>query len=80
MNNDPWYTRTEFWASLSAHLGGLACAFIPGAAPIVQGVGVALGLAAPIVYSLGRSNVKIAQAAGVAQAVANSLTAQAAPK
>lgn len=75
MNNDPWYTRTEFWASLATHLAGIFLAVKPGSAPVVRNIGTALGLLSPIVYAFGRSNVKAAQAAAAAQAVAQGLSA-----
>jgi len=68
----PWYTRTEFWGTLATTALGLAGAKA-ASSPVTQGISTALGLAAPIVYNIGRSNVKAATAAGIMQTISQAL-------
>lgn len=59
-----WYTRTEFWGTLaSMAMGGMMAAGVHP--PVVQAIGATMSGLAPIVYTWGRSNVKVATAAGV---------------
>lgn len=66
-SNDPWYTRTEFWATIATILMGFLGQKSHN--PIVQNIGATIGGLGPIVYTWGRSNVKAQQAASAMNAV-----------
>ena len=75
----PWHTRTEFWGTLATTALGLIGARA-AASPVTQAISTGLGLVAPIVYNIGRSNVKAATAAGIMATVAQALQPPAAPQ
>ena len=58
--NEPWYKRSEFWASLFATTVGAVMQSHHN--PMVQAVGAVITGAAPINYSFGRSQIKKARA------------------
>lgn len=73
--NDPWYTRSELWVTLASVLMGFFGQKSQN--PMVQNIGATLAGLAPIVYTWGRSNVKVQQAATVMGAVGQVLSVQA---
>jgi len=70
----PWYTRTEFWGTVTSSIIGLVPFFSPAALPIVKGAGIIVSSLAPIVYGYGRANVKAATAAGILGTVGATLS------
>lgn len=75
MTNDPWYTRTEFWAKIGVMILGSLAATSPKLSPIIQNIGATAAGAAPLIYIWGRSNVKIAKAAAALEALGAGLQA-----
>lgn len=72
-NNDPWYSRTEFWTTVGnivMQLAGVLHFGVPAA------VGLGLAGAGTMVYTFGRGSVKAAQAAGALSALGGSLSAK----
>lgn len=65
INNDPWYTRTEFWTMVASVIGGIFGVHV-ATNPIAQNVSVGLSTVAPLLYMYGRGNVKTAGMAAMA--------------
>lgn len=63
--NDPWYSRTEFWGLFIA---AAKMIFAP-AVTIIPLVGQVAGIAGLAVYAFGRSNVKAAKTAAALRAI-----------
>lgn len=66
-NQDPWYTRTEFWTTIATIIIGFLGTKSQN--PTVQNIGATMAGLGPIVYTWGRSNVKVQQAANALNAV-----------
>ncbi len=65
VKDGPWYTRSEFWTTVFSSIMGLVPYFSPQSAPLVKGIGIAISGLAPIVYGVGRSNVKQAKVTAI---------------
>lgn len=70
----PWYSRTEFWGTLTSSIVGLLPFLSPASLPLIKGIGLGISGLAPIIYGYGRSNVKVATAAGIMGAVGATLS------
>ena len=71
--SDPWYTRTEFWATLGnvvMQFAGVLKFAVP------PPFGLALAGLGSMVYTFGRGNVKANQAAAAASALGQALSGQ----
>lgn len=70
MANDPWYTRTEFWATIGnivMQFAGVLHFAVPPA------IGLGLAGAGTMVYTFGRGSVKANQAAAAMAALGKGL-------
>lgn len=83
MNNGtvtPGWKTSEFWLHIAAQIPTIGALFLGASNPIVLGLTAACALGSAI-YTVSRSQVKVAALTAAAQAAADSLstTAQAAP-